>query len=198
VRPVALVKCYSRDEHRRAAFAEAIRLEPGHAGARLSRAVCLQTLGQHEQALEVLRECLSLAPADAEARFREAVTLEALGRLEEARCAYEDVGRNRRARATEAAFRAARPRMDDCLKNGRKRLPVLDGELEVVVRVGGDGAVRYRRILEEAGAVVPADSSVVHVPWARHHAALATAFGPAERAEPIYLRAPDAERARRR
>jgi hypothetical protein len=37
----------------------------------------------------------------------------------------------------------------------------------------------------------------VHVPWARHHAALAREFGPAELAEPIYLRAPDAERALR-
>ena len=59
----------------------------------------------------------------------------------------------------------------------------------------GDGAVRYRRILEEAGAVVPPDDSAEHVPWARHHAALAREFGPPELAEPIYLREPDAERA---
>ena len=61
----------------------------------------------------------------------------------------------------------------------------------------GDGAVRYRSIFEDAGAVVPPDDEPVHVPWARHHAALARDFGPAELAEPIYLRVPDAERALR-
>jgi tRNA threonylcarbamoyladenosine biosynthesis protein TsaB len=61
----------------------------------------------------------------------------------------------------------------------------------------GDGAVRYRNVLEDAGAVVPPDDDPVHVPWARHHAALARDFGPAELAEPIYLRVPDAERALR-
>jgi tRNA threonylcarbamoyladenosine biosynthesis protein TsaB len=61
----------------------------------------------------------------------------------------------------------------------------------------GDGAVRYRNVLEDAGAVVPPDDDPVHVPWARHHAALARDFGPGELAEPIYLRVPDAERALR-
>jgi len=56
----------------------------------------------------------------------------------------------------------------------------------------GDGAVRYRDVLETAGAVVPPDDDPRHVPWARHHAGLARDFGPAERVEPIYLRAPDA------
>jgi tRNA A37 threonylcarbamoyladenosine modification protein TsaB len=59
----------------------------------------------------------------------------------------------------------------------------------------GDGAVRYRARLEEGGASVPADDDPVHVPWARHHAALAQSFGAPELAEPIYLRLPDAERA---
>jgi tRNA threonylcarbamoyladenosine biosynthesis protein TsaB len=62
----------------------------------------------------------------------------------------------------------------------------------------GDGAVRYRSVFEDAGAVVPPDDDPVHVPWARHHAALARDFGPAELAEPIYLRVPDAERALRK
>jgi tRNA threonylcarbamoyladenosine biosynthesis protein TsaB len=62
----------------------------------------------------------------------------------------------------------------------------------------GDGAVRYRELLEAAGAVVPADDDPRHVPWARHHARLAADFGPAELAEPLYLRAPDAERALQR
>jgi tRNA threonylcarbamoyladenosine biosynthesis protein TsaB len=59
----------------------------------------------------------------------------------------------------------------------------------------GDGAVRYRALIEERGGHVAADDDPVHVPWARHHAALATDFGPPELAEPIYLRLPDAERA---
>jgi tRNA threonylcarbamoyladenosine biosynthesis protein TsaB len=59
----------------------------------------------------------------------------------------------------------------------------------------GDGAVRYRSVLESGGARVPPDDDPAHVPWARHHAALAESFGPADRAEPIYLRLPDAERA---
>ena len=59
----------------------------------------------------------------------------------------------------------------------------------------GDGAVRYRAILEGAGAEVPPDGSELHVPRARLHAVLATDFGQAELVEPIYLRVPDAERA---
>jgi tRNA threonylcarbamoyladenosine biosynthesis protein TsaB len=70
-----------------------------------------------------------------------------------------------------------------------KRLPVELGRIHV-----GDGAVRYRSLIESAGGVIP-DDEALHVPWARHHAALATEFGPAEQAEPIYLRVPDAERA---
>jgi tRNA threonylcarbamoyladenosine biosynthesis protein TsaB len=73
---------------------------------------------------------------------------------------------------------------------GPEELEVEEGTLCV-----GDGAVRYRAVLEEAGAIVPDDDAEVHIPWARHHAALARTFGPAELAQPIYLRAPDAERA---
>ena len=59
----------------------------------------------------------------------------------------------------------------------------------------GDGAVRYREALLAAGATVPPDGDPRHLPWARHHAALARDFGPAELVEPLYLRAPDAEQA---
>ena len=59
----------------------------------------------------------------------------------------------------------------------------------------GDGAVRYRALLETAGANVPPDDADVHVPHARFHAELARDFGPAELVEPLYLRVPDAERA---
>jgi tRNA threonylcarbamoyladenosine biosynthesis protein TsaB len=58
----------------------------------------------------------------------------------------------------------------------------------------GDGAVRYRTVLEAAGAFVPPEKSELHVPWAREHARLAADFGPAELVEPIYLRVPDADR----
>ena len=58
----------------------------------------------------------------------------------------------------------------------------------------GDGAVRYRELLETAGAVVPPDDDDAHVPRAVQHVRLATGFGPAEAVEPLYLRVPDAER----
>jgi tRNA threonylcarbamoyladenosine biosynthesis protein TsaB len=62
-------------------------------------------------------------------------------------------------------------------------------------RVGvGDGAVRYRDVLEAAGAEVPPDGSLLHVPHARLHARLAERFEPAELVEPIYVRRPDADR----
>ena len=55
--------------------------------------------------------------------------------------------------------------------------------------VSGDGAVRYRGVLEAAGAEVPPDDSELHVP----RAAASTlgwreSFGPAELVEPIYVR----------
>ena len=65
----------------------------------------------------------------------------------------------------------------------------LDAEGKTLV---GDGAVRYRDVFR--GAEIPPDESELHVPQARFHALLATAFGPAEGVEPIYLRVPDAER----
>src|SRR5262245_9210521 len=61
----------------------------------------------------------------------------------------------------------------------------------------GSGAVRYRDVLEAAGAEVPPDESELHVPRAGVHARLATDFGPAELIEPIYVRAPDADRSLR-
>ena len=57
----------------------------------------------------------------------------------------------------------------------------------------GDGALRYRLVLEERGAVVPPDDDERHRPRARFHAQLARAFGPADEIEPLYLRVPDAE-----
>jgi tRNA threonylcarbamoyladenosine biosynthesis protein TsaB len=60
----------------------------------------------------------------------------------------------------------------------------------------GDGALRYRAILEDQGAVIPPDESEQHVPRARFLASLAEDFGPADAIEPLYLRVPDAERRR--
>jgi tRNA threonylcarbamoyladenosine biosynthesis protein TsaB len=58
----------------------------------------------------------------------------------------------------------------------------------------GDGAVRYREQLERSGATVPPDDSELHVPRARFHALLARDFGSADLVEPVYIRAPDADR----
>jgi tRNA threonylcarbamoyladenosine biosynthesis protein TsaB len=69
------------------------------------------------------------------------------------------------------------------------------GDTVLQGRVGvGDGAVRYREVLETAGVEVPPDGSLLHVPHARLHARLAERFGPAELVEPIYVRRPDADR----
>ena len=57
----------------------------------------------------------------------------------------------------------------------------------------GDGALRYREVLEERGAEVPPDGDERHLPRARFHARLARDFGPADAVEPLYLRIPDAE-----
>ena len=58
----------------------------------------------------------------------------------------------------------------------------------------GDGAKRYRSLLEESGAVVPPDEDERHLPRARFHAALAGEPGSVDELEPLYLRVPDAER----
>lgn len=59
----------------------------------------------------------------------------------------------------------------------------------------GNGAVRYRALLEEKGAVVPPDGDERHLPRARFHAQLAGDLGPVEAIEPLYLRVPDAKKA---
>jgi tRNA threonylcarbamoyl adenosine modification protein YeaZ len=58
----------------------------------------------------------------------------------------------------------------------------------------GDGAVRYREHLERTGATVPPDDSELHLPRAHFHALLARDFRAAELVEPVYIRAPDADR----
>ena len=72
---------------------------------------------------------------------------------------------------------------------GPQELPLEEGAVCV-----GDGATRYRSLLEERGAVVPPDDDERHLPRARFHAALAGEPGPVDELEPLYLRVPDAER----
>ena len=60
----------------------------------------------------------------------------------------------------------------------------------------GNGAVRYRDLLEKAGADIPPDGDDRHLPRARFHAALARDLRPVEEVEPLYLRLPDADRTR--
>ena len=59
----------------------------------------------------------------------------------------------------------------------------------------GDGAIRYRELFEQVGAVVPPDDDERHLPRARFHAALARDFGAVELLEPLYVREPDAKAA---
>ena len=60
----------------------------------------------------------------------------------------------------------------------------------------GDGAVRYRDVIEAAGGSVPPDDSELHLPRARFHAQLATDFGLPDQVQPMYLRVPDVDRPR--
>ncbi len=63
----------------------------------------------------------------------------------------------------------------------------------------GDGAVRFRTMLEAAGAVVPPDDSAAHRVEAAVHARLAAGMEPeaSDAVLPAYLRLPDAELALR-
>ena len=72
---------------------------------------------------------------------------------------------------------------------GPRELPLEEGAVCV-----GDGATRYRSLLQERGAIVPPDDDERHLPRARFHAALAGEPGPVDELEPLYLRVPDAER----
>lgn len=73
-------------------------------------------------------------------------------------------------------------------------------ELPVPPLAAGSGAVRFRNELASQGVEIPDDAEPVHRIAARHICALAGAAQEPgnERLEPIYLRAPDAERWRER
>lgn len=86
----------------------------------------------------------------------------------------------------------------------REVFALLDGEPAVLAPADldlpdgtvcvGDGARRYRALLEQRGLSVPPDDDERHLPRARFHAALAAKHGPVDAIEPLYLRVPDAER----
>jgi tRNA threonylcarbamoyladenosine biosynthesis protein TsaB len=86
----------------------------------------------------------------------------------------------------------------------REVFTLIDGEARVLtpqelpIDTGtvcvGDGAKRYRVLLEERGASVPPDDDEAHLPRARFHAALAGEAGRVDELEPLYLRVPDADR----
>jgi tRNA threonylcarbamoyladenosine biosynthesis protein TsaB len=104
--------------------------------------------------------------------------------------------------STLEALAAGAPGAVPVVDAGRREVfALVDGEPRVLAPAEldpgllvGDGALRYRSVLEERGATIPPDDDERHVPRARHHAALATEFGPADSVEPLYLRVPDAEK----
>jgi tRNA threonylcarbamoyladenosine biosynthesis protein TsaB len=108
--------------------------------------------------------------------------------------------------STLDALAAGAPGATPVIDARRREVFVLQGEPRVLAPADleldpgtvcvGNGAVRYRAVLEAAGASVPPDSDDRHLPRARFHARLAHDFGPAEAVEPLYLRVPDVDRTR--
>jgi len=105
--------------------------------------------------------------------------------------------------STLAALAAGAPGATPVIDARRREVFVLQGEPRVLAPTDvklapgtvcvGNGALRYRTILESARAEIPPDTDDRHVPRARFHAQLARDFGPAEAVEPLYLRLPDAD-----
>ena len=107
--------------------------------------------------------------------------------------------------STLAALAAGAPDAQPVIDAKRREVfTLVEGEARVLapqelpLKAGavcvGDGAKRYRALLEERGAVVPPDDDDRHVPRARFHAQLAGEPGPVDELEPLYLRVPDADR----
>ena len=107
--------------------------------------------------------------------------------------------------STLRALAAGSPGALPVVDAGRREVFVLDGpepavlvpqelRLEPGTVCVGDGALRYRALLESQGAEIPPDDDERHLPRARLHVSLAHDFGPAEEIEPLYLRVPDAEK----
>jgi tRNA threonylcarbamoyladenosine biosynthesis protein TsaB len=110
--------------------------------------------------------------------------------------------------STLAALAAAAPGALPVVDAKRREVfTLVDGEPRVLtpqelplsdsVVCVGDGAKRYRSLIEERGAAVPPDDDERHLPHARFHAALAGEPGSVDELEPLYLRVPDADRSLR-
>jgi len=97
------------------------------------------------------------------------------------------------AAAADDAYPVLDARRREVFVPGPRALAPDDLELDPGHLCIGSGAVRYRATLERKGAVVPPDDDPIHLPHARLHASLATAFGPADDVLPLYVRAPDAK-----
>jgi tRNA threonylcarbamoyladenosine biosynthesis protein TsaB len=106
--------------------------------------------------------------------------------------------------STLDALAAGAPGATPVIDARRREVFVLqDGEPRVLASAGlepepgivyvGNGALRYRSVLEQAGAEIPPDADERHVPRARFHARIARDFRPADAVEPLYLRLPDAD-----
>jgi tRNA threonylcarbamoyladenosine biosynthesis protein TsaB len=80
-----------------------------------------------------------------------------------------------------------------------EQLARIAGSAGASTQAVGDGAVKFRELLEQAGVSVPGDESPLHRVSAREHCRLAAVIAPAAdgRVEPEYLRQPDAEPAKR-
>ena len=109
--------------------------------------------------------------------------------------------------STLAALAAGAPGALPVVYAGRREVFTLVDGAPVVAAPGqlrlepgetcvGDGAIRYRDVLEALGARIPAGESELHLPRARFHAELAGEPVDPEAVEPLYLRLPDAEQAR--
>jgi tRNA threonylcarbamoyladenosine biosynthesis protein TsaB len=96
------------------------------------------------------------------------------------------------AAARADAYPVVDARRGEVFVPGPRALAPDDVELDPGTVCLGNGAVRYREVLERKGAVVPPADDDVHVVHARLHASLATDFGRAEDVLPVYVRAPDA------
>jgi tRNA threonylcarbamoyladenosine biosynthesis protein TsaB len=99
------------------------------------------------------------------------------------------------AAGAEAAFPVVDAKRREVFVPGPRAVDPDQLELAPGTLCVGDGARRYRGILESKGARVPEDSSALHVPHARLHVRLARDFGNAADLEPVYVRAPDADKA---
>jgi tRNA threonylcarbamoyladenosine biosynthesis protein TsaB len=108
--------------------------------------------------------------------------------------------------STLAALAAGAPGAVPVVDAGRREVfglvdgaPVVAAAQDLLFEQGatcvGDGAVRYREVLEARGAIVPPRESELHLPRARFHVELAQEFTAPDAVEPLYLRVPDAEKA---